>query len=112
MVMSGLPAVFIASWLLVRISNRKFSALVVVALHRGPSSLRFKHKEFSMNILSSARSTASPGKLRQFLQRYPLICYFVMAYGFSWLAWIPYVLAQDGLGMLPVHLTQAGLVPG
>jgi membrane protease YdiL (CAAX protease family) len=65
-----------------------------------------------MNVSSSAHHTSSSGKLRQFLQRYPLICYFVMAYGFSWIAWIPYVFAQDGLGVLPVHLTQAGLVPG
>jgi membrane protease YdiL (CAAX protease family) len=66
-----------------------------------------------MHISSSARPVASsPGKLRQFLQRYPLLCYFVMAYGFSWLSWLPYVLAQDGLGLLPVRLGQIGIVPG
>jgi uncharacterized protein len=65
-----------------------------------------------MYISSSAHPTSSPGKLRQFLQRYPLICYFAMAYGFSWLAWIPYVLGKDGLGLLPWQLSQAGLIPG
>jgi membrane protease YdiL (CAAX protease family) len=65
-----------------------------------------------MNISSSAHYTLSPGKPRQFLQRYPLICYFVMAYGFSWIAWIPYVFGKDGLSLLPWQLGQAGLIPG
>jgi uncharacterized protein len=62
-----------------------------------------------MNISSSAHPARG---LRGLLQRHPLLSYFIMAYGFSWVAWIPYVLAQDGLGVLPVHLSQAGLVPG
>lgn len=46
------------------------------------------------------------------MQQHPLVCYFLMAYGFSWIAWIPYVLSLDGLGLLPIHLTQFGLLPG
>ena len=66
-----------------------------------------------MDILTSTRPVApSSGKLRLFLQRHPLVCYFLMAYGFSWLGWIPYVLSLDGLGLLPVHLTQLGTLPG
>jgi membrane protease YdiL (CAAX protease family) len=44
--------------------------------------------------------------------RHALVCYFLMAYGFSWIVWVPYVLSQDGLGLLPIHLTQLGLLPG
>lgn len=31
---------------------------------------------------------------------YPLISFFGLAYGISWLAWAPYVLSLDGLGVL------------
>jgi membrane protease YdiL (CAAX protease family) len=54
----------------------------------------------------------SSGGFLRFMRRHPLVCYFLMAYGFSWLAWLPYVLAQDGLGLLPVRLTQLGALPG
>lgn len=66
-----------------------------------------------MDISSSTPPVvSSPGKLRQFMQSHALLCYFLMAYGFSWLAWVPYILSQDGLGLLPVHLTQLGILPG
>jgi membrane protease YdiL (CAAX protease family) len=66
-----------------------------------------------MYVPSSARpDLPSPEKPEGIIQRHPLVCYFVMAYGFTWLAWIPYVLSQDGLGLLPFHLTQLGTLPG
>jgi membrane protease YdiL (CAAX protease family) len=66
-----------------------------------------------MSISSSNRTIASSsGGIRQFMQHHPLVCYFVMAYGFSWLAWVPYILSLDGLGLLPIHLTQLGILPG
>jgi membrane protease YdiL (CAAX protease family) len=36
---------------------------------------------------------SSPKPLRQFMQRYPLFCFFFMAFAFSWVTWLPYVLA-------------------
>lgn len=33
--------------------------------------------------------------------RHPLIAFFTLAFGLSWLAWIPYVLSGNGLGVLP-----------
>lgn len=66
-----------------------------------------------MDVSSSARPVvSSPGKLRQFMRGHALLCYFVMAYGFSWVAWLPYILSLDGFGLLPVHLTQLGILPG
>ncbi|SRR5579884_144910 len=49
---------------------------------------------------------------RRFLQRHALLCYFLMAYGFSWIAWIPFVLSQDGLGLLPFQPGQFAALPG
>lgn len=42
------------------------------------------------------------GPLRALLRRHPLLAFFALAYGLSWLAWTPYVLSQDGLGVLPI----------
>ncbi|QBD75069.1 CPBP family intramembrane metalloprotease [Ktedonosporobacter rubrisoli] len=64
--------------------------------------------------ISSSTQIAEPSRrgLRGFLQRHPLVSYFVMAYGFSWIAWLPYILSQDGFGLLPFHPGQAALLPG
>jgi CAAX protease family protein len=35
------------------------------------------------------------------LARYPLVFFFLLAYGISWVAWIPYLLSRDGFGLLP-----------
>jgi len=37
--------------------------------------------------------TSSRTGLRQTMRRHPLVSYFVMAYGFSWIVWIPYILS-------------------
>lgn len=42
-----------------------------------------------------------------FIQRHPLFCYFFLAYAISWLGWLPSVLAQNGLGLLPMRLPAA-----
>ena len=66
-----------------------------------------------MYVTSSARPVvSSPGKFRQFLQHHPLICYFALTFGISWLGWLPYILSQSGFGVLPVSLSQFALLPG
>ncbi|WP_380158920.1 CPBP family intramembrane glutamic endopeptidase [Kineococcus sp. R86509] len=35
------------------------------------------------------------------VSRHPLVAFFTLAFGLSWLAWIPYVLSGNGLGVLP-----------
>jgi membrane protease YdiL (CAAX protease family) len=57
--------------------------------------------------LSSARPGAEqrPG----LLARHPLVAFFVMAYAFTWIVWSPWVLGQDGAGVLPVRI-DPGLV--
>src|SRR5437867_13447409 len=37
---------------------------------------------------------------RALLARYPLTFYFLIAYGFSWLVWVPLALSKDGAGLL------------
>src|SRR5215475_8304493 len=37
------------------------------------------------------------------LARYPLTFYFLIAYAFSWLVWVPLALSQDGAGLLSFH---------
>jgi len=39
-----------------------------------------------------------------FVRRHPLFGFFLLAYVFSWLTWLPYVLSTDGLGILALRL--------
>jgi membrane protease YdiL (CAAX protease family) len=38
--------------------------------------------------------------IKALLARYPLVFYFIIAYGFAWLAEMPIVLSKDGTGLL------------
>jgi uncharacterized protein len=66
-----------------------------------------------MDVSSSSRQpVTSSGSLLRFMRHHPLVCYFLMAYGLSWLGWLPYMLSQSGLGLLPFHLSQLVGLPG
>src|SRR5215217_5322444 len=39
------------------------------------------------------------------LIRHPLVFYFLIAYAGAWLAWMPMVLSEDGLGLLPYKVS-------
>jgi membrane protease YdiL (CAAX protease family) len=50
---------------------------------------------------------ARPASARQsVLARHPLVSFFVMAYAFSWIVWAPWVLGEDGAGLLPINISQ------
>ncbi|WP_368498174.1 CPBP family glutamic-type intramembrane protease [Herbiconiux sp. A18JL235] len=60
----------------------------------------------------------SPG-LRGLLRAHPLISFFVLADALSWLAWLPYVLSQNGLGVWAFRFPEVlgssqilGVLPG
>jgi membrane protease YdiL (CAAX protease family) len=58
-----------------------------------------------MSITSFDRPAIPAARgIRGLLQHYPLVSFFAMAYAFSWLGWLPYILSLDGLGILPFHL--------
>ena len=40
-----------------------------------------------------------------FFRRHPLLSFFLLAYILSWLTWLPYVLSEDGLGILALRLS-------
>ncbi len=51
---------------------------------------------------------ADPASARQgMLGRRPLVSFFVMAYAFSWIVWAPWMLGEDGAGLLPIKLSDA-----
>ena len=47
-----------------------------------------------------APPSRAPGP-RTLVHRRPLTAFFALAFGLSWLAWIPYLLSSDGLDVLP-----------
>jgi membrane protease YdiL (CAAX protease family) len=50
---------------------------------------------------------AQPASVRQgLLARHPLVSFFFMAYAFSWVVWAPWVLGEDGAGLLPINISQ------
>jgi membrane protease YdiL (CAAX protease family) len=53
-----------------------------------------------MAISPTRQRSGRPG----FLARHPLTAFFVMAYAFTWIVWSPWVLGQDGAGLLPVRI--------
>jgi uncharacterized protein len=57
--------------------------------------------------------------LGAFVRRHGLVSFYALAYFMSWLFWLPYVLSQNGLGVLDVSFPEilgdtqlAGILPG
>ena len=48
-------------------------------------------------VYPNAKSNPPPGSLRQVMRRHPLAFYFLMAYTFSWIMVLPYILSVWGL---------------
>ena len=67
-----------------------------------------------MNKESLSVSPVAPSGqgLFAFMRRHPLSCYFFLAYLLSWIGWLPLVLSQNGLGLLPFHLPPAAIAGG
>jgi uncharacterized protein len=54
-----------------------------------------------MATAAPAQPAAPRRGLRGLLARHPLVSFFVMAYALTWLAWSPWYLSEDGIGLLP-----------
>ncbi|MFE2629604.1 type II CAAX prenyl endopeptidase Rce1 family protein [Streptomyces sp. NPDC059374] len=64
-----------------------------------------------MSTRTPARTSTPPAErtertLRGSVRRHPLTWFFTLAYGLSWVAWLPYVLSGNGLGVW--HVTFPG----
>jgi membrane protease YdiL (CAAX protease family) len=53
----------------------------------------------SATMLTSQPATSSP--LKRLIRRHPLLAFFVIAFAGTWIALLPLVLAQNGLGLIP-----------
>ena len=53
-----------------------------------------------MATAATVQPDASRRGSKALLTRRPLLCYFFIAYAFSWLLWVPLALSQDGAGLL------------
>jgi uncharacterized protein len=54
-----------------------------------------------MATAAPLQPAAPHGGLKGLLTRHPLLSFFAMAYALTWLAWSPWYLSKDGLGLLP-----------
>jgi uncharacterized protein len=54
-----------------------------------------------MAAATPVQPAAPHGGLKALLARHPLVSFFVMAYALTWLAWSPWYLSEDGIGLLP-----------
>jgi CAAX protease family protein len=69
---------------------------------------------------SAERPAERDGDLGGFVRRHGLVSFYALAFGLSWLAWLPYILSQDGgLGVLGFSFPKilgtssiAGILPG
>jgi uncharacterized protein len=60
-----------------------------------------------MSVGNASSRPAAPQT--SLLARHPLISFFVMAYAFSWIVWSPWVLSEEGVGLLPFEISGAAL---
>jgi uncharacterized protein len=59
-----------------------------------------------MSAAAPVQPAAPQRGIKALLARYPLGSFFVMTYAFTWLVWSPWVLGQDGAGLLPINISQ------
>src|SRR4051794_38761561 len=54
------------------------------------------------NVTTTDTAAPQPGAAREgLLARHPLVFFFTIAYAGTWLVELPYVLSEDGSGLLP-----------
>jgi hypothetical protein len=68
--------------------------------HGGADEPRPKERGLAMATAAPAQLDAPRRDIKALLARHPLVFYFIIAYAFSWLAWMPLVLSEDGAGIL------------
>ena len=64
--------------------------------------------------MSTTSTTSLPvisSPLKRLIIRHPLITFFVIAFAGTWIAFLPLVLAQNGLGLFPYTIPEMGPYP-
>src|SRR5215218_5854229 len=69
----------------------------VGARHLRPTEKR----SLTMATAAPAQPAAPHGGLKGLLARHPLVSFFVLAYALTWVAWSPWYLSEEGIGLLP-----------
>jgi membrane protease YdiL (CAAX protease family) len=72
-----------------------------------------------MTTINDRGPSTRAGGVRGVIARHPLLSFFVLACSLSWLAWIPYILSQHGIGLLTIPFPElmgtaqfSGVLPG
>ncbi len=63
-----------------------------------------------MALVHNVSSHHTNSSLRDHIARRPLLAYFVIAFGAVWIALLPFVLGQGGLGVLPIALPDIAFI--
>jgi membrane protease YdiL (CAAX protease family) len=63
--------------------------------------------DFTLDSTGKSEST-----LARFAMRRPLILFFLLAYAFAWIGWLPIILSHAGLGWIPGDLPASLIVIG
>src|SRR5437763_7386334 len=64
-----------------------------------------------MSTIATTSQIATSAPLKRLISHHPLMAFFAIAFAGSWIATLPLVLAQNGLGLLPYTIPEIGLVP-
>ncbi|HYX50482.1 MAG TPA: hypothetical protein VE843_12105, partial [Ktedonobacteraceae bacterium] len=62
------------------------------------------------NIVTHSQST-STSTLKRLIIQHPLVAFFVIAFAGEWIVFLPLILSQNGLGLLPYSLPSLGPIP-
>ena len=62
------------------------------------------------DVATHSQSTTTP-ILKRLISGHPLIAFFVIAFAGTWIAFLPLVLAQNGLGLFPYTIPEIGPYP-
>src|SRR5829696_3716258 len=55
----------------------------------------------SLDMTAANPPVQSASPYKGLLARHPLSFFFLIAFAFSWIAWAPWVLSEEGAGLLP-----------
>jgi membrane protease YdiL (CAAX protease family) len=70
-----------------------------------------RERKYNMSITTTTSQSTTSSPLTRLITRHPLIAFFVLAFAGTWIASLPLVLAQNGLGLLPYTIPEIGPYP-